>query len=174
MAGSPSVSAPERLDSIAAHAGQNDHGVGSGGTSGKMKGADILIGADGIHSAVSRQAFGDPNLFHAGIRVWLSWCDIIPDIPDNYAVVSHDWQYQASYFPLLHEGKPCFEWWVVEPSWEGKPLPEDPKAYLSGVLEGWSEPMSRFLDITGFDSQVYQWEIYNRPSMKKWYTGRVV
>lgn len=54
--------------------------------------ADILIGADGIHSAVSRQAFGDLNLFHAGIRVWLAWCDQIPDIPENYAVISHDWQ----------------------------------------------------------------------------------
>ncbi|KAJ5172777.1 hypothetical protein N7492_005370 [Penicillium capsulatum] len=35
----PSVAASERLDSIAAHAGQNDQGVGSGGISGKMKGA---------------------------------------------------------------------------------------------------------------------------------------
>lgn len=136
--------------------------------------ADILIGADGIHSAVSRQAFGDLNLFHAGIRVWLAWCDQIPDIPENYAVISHDWQYQASYFPLLHEGKPCFEWWVVEPSWEGKPVPEDPKAYLSGVLEDWSGPMPRFLEITDFDTRVYQWEIYNRASVKKWSTRRVV
>ncbi|KAJ5537500.1 hypothetical protein N7513_004785 [Penicillium frequentans] len=35
----PSVPASERLDSIAAHAGQNDQGVGSSGISGKMKGA---------------------------------------------------------------------------------------------------------------------------------------
>lgn len=53
-------------------------------------------------------------------------------------------------------------------------MPEDPKAYLSGVLKDWSGPMSRFMEITDFDTQVYQWEIYNRPSMKKWSTGRVV
>jgi hypothetical protein len=35
----PSAPAPGRLDSIAAHAGQKDHGVGSSGISGKMKGA---------------------------------------------------------------------------------------------------------------------------------------
>lgn len=35
----PSVSAPERLDSIAAHARQNEQAVGSSGISGKMKGA---------------------------------------------------------------------------------------------------------------------------------------
>ncbi|KAJ5534104.1 hypothetical protein N7527_000358 [Penicillium freii] len=34
--------------------------------------------------------------------------------------------------------------------------------------------MSRFLEIADFDTQVYQWEVYNRPSLKKWSTGRVV
>jgi 2-polyprenyl-6-methoxyphenol hydroxylase-like FAD-dependent oxidoreductase len=136
--------------------------------------ADILIGADGIRSNVSRQAFGDPHLFHAGIRLWLAWCDHIPNIPPNYGYISHNWQYQASFFPMLHEGKPGFEWWVVEPSWEGKPIPEDPKAHLTDILKDWAQPMPRFLDTTDFRTQMYRWEIYNRPSLKKWSTGRVV
>ncbi|PLB43212.1 FAD/NAD(P)-binding domain-containing protein [Aspergillus steynii IBT 23096] len=136
--------------------------------------ADILIGADGIRSGVSRQAFGDPKLFHAGVRVWLAWCDHIPDIPENYGVISHDWQYQASYFPMLHEGKPGFEWWIVEASWEDKPVPEDPRAYLSNILKDWTQPLPRLLEATNFDTQVYRWEIFNRPSMKKWSTGRVM
>ncbi|GKZ89058.1 hypothetical protein CBS76997_10655 [Aspergillus niger] len=136
--------------------------------------ADILVGADGIRSKVSQQAFGDPHLFHTGIRLWLAWCDYIPDIPPNYGVVSHDCQHQASFFPMLHDGKPGFEWWVVEPSWEGKPIPEDPKAHLTEILKDWAQPMPRFLEATNFDRQIYRWEIYNRPSMKKWSTGRVV
>lgn len=136
--------------------------------------ADIIVGADGIQSKVSRQAFGDPHLFHTGIRLWLAWCDYIPNIPPNYGVVSHDWQHQASFFPMLHDGKPGFEWWVVEPSWEGKPVPENPKAHLTEILKDWAQPMPRFLDATDFDTQVYRWEIYNRPSMKKWSAGRVV
>lgn len=135
--------------------------------------ADILIGADGIRSNVSRQAFGDPKLFHTGIRLWLAWCDHIPGIPENEGMVSHDWQYQASFFPMLHEGKPGFEWWVVEPSWEGKPIPEDPKAHIASIVKDWGEPMPRFLNVTDFSSQVFRWEIYNRPSMKKWSVGRV-
>ncbi|KAJ5691576.1 hypothetical protein N7488_012311 [Penicillium malachiteum] len=136
--------------------------------------ADILIGADEIRSTVSRQAFGDPRLFHTGIRLWLAWCDQIPDIPPNYGFISHKWQYQASFFPMLHEGKPGFEWWVVEPSWEGKPIPQDPKAYLADILKDWAQPLPRFLDVKDFNTQVYCWEIYNRPSLKKWSTGRVV
>lgn len=136
--------------------------------------ADILIGADGIQSKVSRQAFGEPHLFHTGIRLWLAWCDHIPGIPKNYGVVSHDWQNQASFFPMLHDGKPGFEWWVVEPSWDGKPIPDDPKAHLTGILKDWAQPMPRFLEATNFETQVYRWEIFNRPSMKKWSAGKVV
>lgn len=136
--------------------------------------SDIIIGADGVRSNVSRQAFGDPKLFHTGIRLWLAWCDHIPDIPPNYGYVSHDWQYQASFFPMVHEGKPGFEWWVVEPSWDDKPVPTDVKGHLTNILKDWAQPMPRFLDATNFDTQVYRWEIYNRPSMKKWSKGRVV
>ncbi|PYH68440.1 FAD-dependent oxidoreductase [Aspergillus vadensis CBS 113365] len=123
--------------------------------------ADILIAGDGIRSAVSRQAFGDPHLFHTGIRLWLAWCDHIPGIPANTGVISHDWQNQASFFPMLHDGKPGFEWWVVEPGWEGKPLPEDRKTYVENILQGWSDPMRQLVEATDFDTQT-------------WSTGRIV
>lgn len=35
---------------------------------------DILIGTDGIRSKVTEQAFGNPGLFHVGVRVRLAWC----------------------------------------------------------------------------------------------------
>ncbi|KAL3443734.1 hypothetical protein BJX65DRAFT_311535 [Aspergillus insuetus] len=119
-------------------------------TNGKKVTGEILVGADGIRSGVSRQAFGDPKLFHTGIRLWLAWCDHIPGIEPNWGMVSHGWQYQASFFPMLHDGKPGFEWW------------------------DWALPMPRLTEVTNFDSQVYRWEIYNRPSMKKWSKGRIV
>ncbi|KAL3484036.1 hypothetical protein BJX62DRAFT_230559 [Aspergillus germanicus] len=108
-------------------------------TNGKTITGDILVGADGIRSGVSRQVFGDPKLFHTGIRLWLD-----------------------CFFPMLHDGKPGFEWWVVEPSWEGKPVPADPKAHLTEILKDWAQPMPRFT------------EIYNRPSMEKWSKDRIV
>jgi 2-polyprenyl-6-methoxyphenol hydroxylase-like FAD-dependent oxidoreductase len=135
--------------------------------------ADILIGADGINSQVSRQAFGDPKLFHTGIRLWLAWCDQIPNIPPNYGYISHDWQHQASFFPMVHDGKPGFEWWVVEPSWDGKPVPKDVKAHVTNIIKDWADPMPRFPAATNFDTQMYRWEIYNRPSLKKWSVGRI-
>ncbi|KAH0362721.1 FAD/NAD(P)-binding domain-containing protein, partial [Aureobasidium melanogenum] len=153
---------------------ETDDGVQVRFKNGEAVMGDILVGADGIRSGVSRQAFGDPRLFHTGIRLYLAWCEQIPDVPPNYGVLHHNWQYQFSFFPTVHGGKPGFEWWIVEPSWEGKPVPGDIENHVRGILKQFPEPALRFADATNFDTQVYRWEIYNRPSMKKWSTGRIV
>lgn len=136
--------------------------------------ADIVVGSDGIRSGVSKQAFGDPKLFHVGIRLWLAWTDFVEGIPPNFGFVSHDEKYQASFFPMLHDGKPGFEWWVVEPANEGDPVPSDPIAHLNNILKDWAEPMPRFPNLTNPETQLFRWEIYNRPSLKKWSKNRIV
>lgn len=135
--------------------------------------ADLVIGADGIRSGVSRQAFGDPGLFHIGLRVWLAWCEDIPDLPRDRGVLHHGRRVQASYFPMLHDGKPGFEWWIVEPSSADATPPGDTEAHIRRLLAGFADPMPRFADHTNFSSQIFRWEIYNRPSLTRWTTGRV-
>ena len=136
--------------------------------------ADILVGADGIGSQVSRQALGDPELFHIGIRCWLSWCRSVPGLKENLAVLSHSSKYQASYFPMLHEGKPAYLWWVIEPMEENAPLPDDPRPYLDDILKNFADPMPLFSDATDYATQSFSWNIYNRKSLKHWGKGRVV
>jgi 2-polyprenyl-6-methoxyphenol hydroxylase-like FAD-dependent oxidoreductase len=136
--------------------------------------ADILVGADGIRSGVSKQAFGEPGLFHVGLRAWLAWCDPIDGIPANTGRIIHSWKYQASFFPMLHDGKPGYEWWIVEPSKEGAPAPEDVKGHISKILKDFQDPLPRFLEATDMKTQIFKWEIYNRPSLQKWSNGRVV
>ena len=137
--------------------------------------ADVLIGADGIRSVVSRQAFGEPQLFHVGLRVWLAWCDPVEGIPSNLGVISHSSRIQASYFPMLHDGKPGFEWWIVEPVNENCGTPDDVETYIRKLLSDFpAEPFSRFPDATDFSRQIFPWSIYNRPSLPAWSSGRVV
>ena len=136
--------------------------------------ADILVGADGIKSRVSEQAFGDLGLFHTNTRVWLSTCDYFDGIPPGVSYLHHSWQYQASFFPMFNNGKNGFEWWVVEPSYEGKPQPDDPKKHIKAILEDFSDPMGQFPDHTDFAKDTFCWEVYNRASLKKWSKGRVV
>jgi 2-polyprenyl-6-methoxyphenol hydroxylase-like FAD-dependent oxidoreductase len=136
--------------------------------------ADILIGADGINSKVSTQAFGDLGLFHIGLRIWLAWCDPIDDIEPNTGVISHSHKYQASYFPMLHDGKPGYEWWIVEPQKEHAPKPLDVKKHVQHILNDFADPLPRFPDATDFDTQIFCWDVYNRPSLSSWSKGRVV
>ncbi len=134
---------------------------------------DVLIGADGIRSKVSRQAFGDPKLFHVGLRVWLAWCDPIEGLPLDRGVISHSRKYQASFFPMLHDGKPGFEWWVVEPRKEGDSEPDDAREYLHNIVKDFNGPVADLLANTDIESQVFPWDIYNRPSLDKFTNGRV-
>lgn len=136
--------------------------------------ADIVIGADGIRSNVSRQLFGEPELFHTGLRLWLAYTDDIPGIPSNHGAISHSWQHQASYVPMLHDGKPGFEWWVMERSSPTAPVPENPKEHVKKILSQFADPLPIFPDKTDFDTQCFRWEIYNRPRLAKWHTGRVM
>lgn len=140
---------------------------------GEQVAADLLIGADGIRSRVSEQAFGDLGLFHIGLRLWLAWCDDVPGIDRTVGALHHSRRVQASYFPMLHDGKPGFEWWVVEPAREGAPVPVDVEDHVRGLLAEFADPMPRFADHTDFGTQVFRWEIYNRPSLHQWTKGRV-
>lgn len=141
---------------------------------GKEEEFDLLVGADGINSAVSQQTFGDPKLFHIGLRVWLAWCEDIPEIQKDIGVLHHGRNVQASYFPMKHDGKPGFEWWIVERSSANMEPPSDIEAHVRKLLQPFAYPMTLFPDKTDFQKQIFRWEIYNRPSLNKWSSGRVV
>lgn len=166
---------PDLIVGDHAFAGYEEHGdeVVLKFENGERVTADLLIGADGIRSRVSEQAFGDLGLFHIGLRLWLAWCDDVPGIDRTLGVLHHSRNVQASYFPMLHDGKPGFEWWVVEPAKEGAPAPANVEKHVRGLLEPFADPMPRFPDHTNFTSQIFRWDIYNRPSLQKWTKGRV-
>ena len=134
--------------------------------------ADMLVGADGIRSAVSQQVFGDPKLFHCGINVWLAWCHA-EGIPRDVGYISHSPRVQASYFPILHQGKPAFEWWVVEPWTEGQVFSGDMKQHIGRLIEGWVDPIPKLFVATDFERNAFRWEVYNRQPLPSWSRGRV-
>ena len=153
---------------------QTEDGLSISFKNGKSIDADILIGADGIRSGVSRQAFGQPELFHVGLRVWLAWCDPIEGIPAQTGRIIHSHKHQASFFPMLHDGKPGYEWWIVEPCKENAPAPQDVGDYLGKILRHFPDPLPRLLQATNPRTQIFKWDIYNRPSLQRWSSGRVV
>ena len=135
--------------------------------------ADMVIGADGINSAISAQAFGDPEIFHIGLRVILAWCEDFGGIDRSMGVIHHSRDVQASYFPMLHDGKPGWEWWVVERSNGEEDVIPDLEAHMKAHVAKFADPMPRFAAHTDFKTQAFRWEIRNRPSLQHWCKGRV-
>jgi 2-polyprenyl-6-methoxyphenol hydroxylase-like FAD-dependent oxidoreductase len=134
--------------------------------------ADLLVGADGIRSVVAQQAFGDLGPFHCGIQVWLAWCHC-DAVPRDIGWISHSRNVQASFFPILHDGRPAHEWWVVEPWREGQRFEGDIKSHVMKLLDGWADPLPQLAAATDFDKNCFRWEVYNRPALPSWSRGRV-
>lgn len=135
--------------------------------------ADLLVGADGVQSAVSRQLFGDPKLFHVGLRVWLSHCDDDGSVPRDVGRLSFKPNHQISYFPMMNDGRPGFEWWICEPYRLGAPDPDDVRAHLEKIARNVEGPVKDMIARTDMD-EVFRWDIYNRHSLSSWSRGRVI
>lgn len=134
--------------------------------------ADLVIGADGLHSKVREQLWGASSLKHLGIAVWLGWCELSG--PERKKIViQHDHAYQMGYAPLLHNGKECFEWWFVEKCTEGQVEPENPGAYVRERISGFSYPSPQILDATDNHHNLFRWVVKYRDPLKKWSKGRV-
>lgn len=132
--------------------------------------ADLMIGADGVQSVVSRQLFGDPGLF----KVWLAHCGDLDTLSRKMGRMSFTATQQISYFPMVNDGVPGFEWWICEPYKQGSPVPDDVRSHLTQIASQADGTVSQLIAQTNFD-QIYQWEIYNRREcLKSWSSGRVV
>ncbi|QZY50629.1 FAD-dependent oxidoreductase [Leucobacter tenebrionis] len=141
-------------------------------TEGEPEHVDLLIGADGVESAVRTQLWGpSPKRYH-GIHLLGGWFLTDEEIGTR-GVFAHDRKVQGSYTPIRHEGRDGYEWWVIE-KWEpGAPFEvEDIRSYALNLVGHFDEPLPSFIARTEPES-THRWEILDRKPMEQWSKGRV-
>jgi FAD-dependent urate hydroxylase len=137
---------------------------------GKTDTADLLIGADGIHSTVRKQMFPDIQLRYSGYTAWRG----VVKTQDEVALgtTSESWGVGARFGIVRVDAKRVY-WFATnnQPAGE-KSAGEDRKAKLLKLFKDWHDPIPHLLDLTSADS-ILQNDISDIPPFASWTQGYV-
>jgi 2-polyprenyl-6-methoxyphenol hydroxylase-like FAD-dependent oxidoreductase len=141
--------------------------------------ADILVGADGLHSVVRQQLHPDPgSLRWSGVRMWRGIAEAGPFRSGrSMAIVRGDQNVELIAYPI---GPSLVNWVALVPVGEPGPLPgdanwnapgraEDVLAHLGDWRLGW-------LDVPGLirdSAAIFEYPMVDRDPLPWWGTGRV-
>ena len=139
--------------------------------------ADIVIGADGIHSVVREKLFEKKESSFTGNVAWRMLIPvhslprdlILPDTTVWLGPKKHFVSYHVSGGKNLN----CVclveqDGWTNE-SWSERGNIED----LREVYNGWNQTIETLLKIAN-PNTLYRWALHDRPPMKQWSKGRII
>jgi 2-polyprenyl-6-methoxyphenol hydroxylase-like FAD-dependent oxidoreductase len=131
--------------------------------------ADVVIGADGVRSAVRRSLFGDELLRYGGHRAWRAGTRFDDErVRDRFVEV---WGV-AGGFGFGPAGRGRVYWYCFETVPEGAPAPERPRDAFLGRYGAWFDPIPALIESTEADA-IEPTFTYDRPPRRTWGRGRV-
>lgn len=163
----------ERISLGAACVGyhQDDSGVTARFADGREARGDILIGADGIKSAVREQLVGPETLRYRGCVAWRG-VGIIdrPEVPLGSSLVAVGPRKHFGYLPI---GGGRTYWFATDnqPA-GGTDTPGRTKATLLDLFANWYRPIPAVIDATD-ESAILRGDIIDRKPITRWGEGRM-
>lgn len=137
---------------------------------GETDSADVLIGADGIHSVVRKQMFPEVQLRYSGYTAWRG----VVETEDEAALglTSESWG-RGARFGIVRVDKKRVYWFATH----NQPFGETAaggqrKSKLLNIFSGWHHPITHLLDSTPADI-ILQNDICDIPPFASWTQGRV-
>lgn len=139
---------------------------------GDVLAGNLLIGADGMRSAVRQQLFGADHARFAGAVAWRALAPIsaCPDLPKAAVVWAGPGKHAVTY--RIRRGEIInFVGVVEEDGWreEGWDEPGDKKKLLE-TFEGWVDPVVKAI---GAAQSCHRWALFDRDPLPKWSEGPV-
>lgn len=146
--------------------------------------ADLLIGADGLHSAVRRRLFpaeGPPAF--AGIMMWRGVAERERFLDGRTMVIAGDAEQKVVLYPISEEaerrGRSLVNW-VAEIHVGGEQPPRPSDWWAEGVrshfvpqFEDWDLGFIRMLELFEDTAHVYEFPMVDRDPLPRWSFGRV-
>jgi 2-polyprenyl-6-methoxyphenol hydroxylase-like FAD-dependent oxidoreductase len=143
--------------------------------------ADILVGADGIHSAVRHQLYpaeGEPRF--AQQMLWRAAAEAQPFLDGQTMVIAGHFHQRIIVYPIgkTPDGQALINWICQKTVLDRAPLREDwnrrvPKEEVLAAFGGWKFP---WLDLPALIEQspdIYEFPLVDRDPVAAWSFGRV-
>jgi 2-polyprenyl-6-methoxyphenol hydroxylase-like FAD-dependent oxidoreductase len=150
---------------------QNGSGVEARFEDGSVEHGDVLIGADGLRSAVRSGLLGDQPLRFARYASWQAVCSYADEAtPEGLFWIV--WGPGAR-FLFYRVGASELYWEGIFAADEGGSDP--PGAHKQAALErfaGWTAPVEAIIEATD-EQAISRHDVYDRPPVKRWGEGRV-
>lgn len=144
---------------------QNEKDVTVYFDNGESDTADLLIGADGIHSAVRKQMFPEIQLRYSGYTAWRGVVETENEAA--FGLTSESWGVGAR-FGIVRVDKRRIYWFATsnQPAGE-KSTGEQRKAKLLDLFKDWHDPIQYLLDATPADL-ILQNDIHDLQPFASW------
>jgi len=137
----------------------------------------ILVGADGIHSAVREAIFSEQKPRFTGNVAWRGLIDVASINRDNVNPAATVWLGPHRHFVhyYVRGGQLLNCVCVVEKSgWEVESWTEQGDiSELKQDFHGWHDNVTELLDVMEPDN-LFKWALFDRPPLPAWHQGRVV
>jgi 2-polyprenyl-6-methoxyphenol hydroxylase-like FAD-dependent oxidoreductase len=164
---------PDGLHLGAHVSGFQDHGASVQVTlyDGTAHSGDLLVGADGLRSAVRRQLLGDGDPVYLGSTIWRG---IAPSLGIDLPTGSgFNWVGRGSEFVGFHLTENRIYWAGVSKESNGeKPGPGGHKQDVLERFGAWVQPVPNLIAATD-DAAIVRNDMYDRPPARRWSRGRV-
>lgn len=142
---------------------------------GRVFEADVMVAADGVHSAQRRAVFGEGSAHFTGLMAWRGVVPTARLAPELCEPVGVNWVGPGGHvitYPLRRGELLNVVAIVEKPEWRGESWSDaGTHDEVHADLDGWHPDLHRLID--AMDTP-FRWALLSRPPLTEWVSGRSV